>query len=63
MLGAVMYGIAAKTQVDQNTTTLANWIMEIRPERLAVRDVQRSGSFPRAFSAASTSLKGTMQQA
>ena len=40
------FGIAAKTDGEQNTITLANWIRETRRTRITVRDVQRSGPFP-----------------
>jgi len=41
------FGIAAKTDADQNTIKLANWIMETRPERIEVRKLTRGkGPFP-----------------
>ena len=40
------FGSASKTDADQNTIMLANWIVDNQPERLVVRDIQRSGPFP-----------------
>jgi 5S rRNA maturation endonuclease (ribonuclease M5) len=41
------FGTIAKTDADQDTLKLANWIMETRPERISVRELSRGqGPFP-----------------
>lgn len=37
------FGSASKTAADQNTTMLANWIIDNRLKEFNIRDLQRSG--------------------